>query len=61
MRCLSCAQFGCECPSGYRVAIVVCDVCRHRCVASFAACEWEPLECPRCGGSVTEQADAEQA
>lgn len=56
--CQSCAEFRCECPSGYTVLRLRCDVCGHRGVSAVASCRWQQLDpCGECGGSYSEETD----
>jgi hypothetical protein len=55
--CQSCAEFCCECPSGYSVLRLRCDVCGQRVITAVAACRWQQLDpCGACGGSYSEEA-----
>jgi hypothetical protein len=55
--CQSCAEFRCECPRGYSVLRLRCDVCGRRVISTVAACGWQHLDpCGACGGSYSEEA-----
>lgn len=43
-----------ECPKGYSVLKVVCDVCGRRFVLSRADCNEPDIACPECGGTLDE-------
>lgn len=58
LRCQSCAEFRCECPSGYTVLSLRCDVCGQRIISPVAACRWQQFDpCGQCGGSYSEEAE----
>lgn len=56
LRCLTCAEFRIECPKGYDVLRLKCDVCGHQGITAVVACRWQALEpCSQCGGSYSEE------
>ena len=55
VRCSDCQDMGVECPKGYIGGAVRCDVCSYRFALTQARCI-PIVDCPRCGGSATEEA-----
>lgn len=57
-RCGDCVAMGVECPRGYVVEILRCDVCPYAMVLTSAGCApRSAVKCLECGGSMTEGDD----
>ena len=57
LRCSDCIAMGVECPSGYKVDRMVCDVCGFRLALTYTACTDVECACPECGGSLDDLDD----
>lgn len=53
MRCQTCISLAVECPHGYAVMSLKCDVCTYTTVWVQPDCIEEEPQCPRCDGSMS--------
>jgi len=58
MRCRQCIAIGCECPKGYSVENLKCDVCGYAFVLAAAKCAASIVKCPECNGNIDGVEDA---